>query len=230
MRSAGCAINDYADKDFDAHVERTQHRPLATGTIKPREALYVTAFLAVCSFVLILFTNFNTILLSLVGLILAVIYPYSKRITHFPQVFLGAAFSWGIPMAYSALGVPLDTTTWLVYTISVIWALVYDTMYAMVDREDDLKIGIKSIAILFGKADILIMVIIQIIILLGLLLVGSMEQMGIYYYWGLGVAAVFNFHQLWLIRDRDPAKCFKGFLNNNYFGMIVFIGIVLNYL
>ncbi|MCB1755512.1 MAG: 4-hydroxybenzoate octaprenyltransferase [Gammaproteobacteria bacterium] len=229
MRSAGCAINDYADRNIDRHVSRTRERPLTSGIITESEALAVAGTLALLAFLLLFLTNATTILLSFVGLLLAIIYPFSKRFTNLPQLFLGAAFSWGIPMAYTAVGVPLQKTTWLLFIASVLWALVYDTLYAMVDREDDLKIGVKSTAILFGEADVLIVSIIQIMVLLTLLLVGRQLGMSLYYYLGLLVASGFAVYQFTLIRKREPQKCFAAFLNNNYFGLAVFAGIVLHY-
>ncbi len=230
MRSAGCAINDYADRDIDKHVQRTKDRPLTSGKITPKEAVSVSAILAFSAFCLLFFTNINTILLSFIGLFLAVIYPFSKRFTHLPQLFLGAAFSWGIPMAYTAVDAAMTTTTWVMFFASVIWALVYDTMYAMRDRADDLKIGVQSTAILFGNADVLIISIIQISVLILWTLIGIMESFSYFYFVGVALAALFGVYQHFLIRNRDPLKCFQAFLNNHYFGMVIFIGIVLNYL
>ncbi len=230
MRSAGCAINDYADRNIDKHVERTKDRPLTAGRITTKEALGVASVLALAAFSLLFFTNLNTILLSIVGLFLAIIYPFSKRFTQLPQIFLGAAFSWGIPMAYTAVETPLTTTTWTLFSASVIWALVYDTMYAMRDREDDLKIGVKSTAVFFGNADVLIISIIQIVVLLIWILIGKLETFSYFYYIGLFSAALFAIYQHFLIRNRNPQKCFQAFLNNHYFGMVIFVGIALQYL
>ncbi len=229
MRSAGCAINDFADRDIDQHVARTHDRPLTSGKISGTEAILVAAVLAIFAFSLLFLTNYKTMLLSIVALVLAAIYPFSKRFTHLPQLFLGAAFAWGIPMAYAAVDVPLDKTTWLLFIASVLWTLAYDTMYAMVDRKDDLKIGVKSSAILFGDADVLIITVIQAMVLMTLALVGKQESFGIYYFGSLGVALCFALYQLMLIKNRVPRKCFAAFLNNNYFGMAVFVGIFLQY-
>ncbi len=229
MRSAGCAVNDFADRDIDLHVARTKDRPLTTGKITSKEALLIFATLSVCAFLLLLLTNTKTILLSFIGLFLAVIYPFSKRFTRLPQLFLGAAFSWGIPMAYAAVGEPLGTTTWLLFIASVLWALVYDTMYAMVDREDDLKIGIRSTAILFGNADIIIITTIQLVVLCIWVLVGWLGQMSLFYYAGLLLAFGFAVYQYTLVQNREPQKCFAAFLNQNYLGMAIFVGVVLHY-
>ncbi len=228
-RSAGCAINDYADRNFDADVARTSQRPLATGAIKPGEALIVAAVLMMIAFVLVLFTNALTIKLSFAALALATLYPYAKRHTYFPQLVLGAAFSWAIPMAYTAQTGSTNQITWLVFAASVLWALAYDTMYAMADREDDIKIGIKSTAIFFGEMDIVMVAVVQAMVLGTMVLVGYLQQLGISYYLSLVVAAVLVLYQLHLIRDRLPANCIKAFLNNHYLGMAVFIGIVLDY-
>ncbi len=229
MRSAGCAINDFADREIDRHVKRTKDRPLTSGEISSSEALGVAAFLAFIAFLLLFFINTKTILMSLVALALATIYPFSKRFTHLPQLFLGAAFSWSIPMAYTAVGAELDKVTWLLYIASLLWAVVYDTMYAMVDREDDIKIGVKSTAILFGDADIAIVPMIQFMVIFTLLLVGHQSDMSAMYYFALAGASCLFVYQFLLIRGRNPQQCFKGFLNNNYFGMVIFAGIFLHY-
>ncbi|MDO6459204.1 4-hydroxybenzoate octaprenyltransferase [Granulosicoccaceae sp. 1_MG-2023] len=229
-RSAGCAVNDFADRHIDRHVERTRERPLTSGLISSREALLVAVVLALLAFLLLFFTNGKTMLMSLVAVVLAVIYPFSKRFTHLPQVFLGAAFSWGIPMAYTAVGVPLTRTTWLLFIASVLWALVYDTLYAMVDREDDLKIGVKSTAILFGDADVTLVTLIHIIVLLALVLAGHQEGFGIWYHLATLFGAGFILRQYLFVRHRDRQRCFRGFLDNNYFGLAIFAGIVAHYL
>lgn len=228
-RSAGCAINDYADRDFDARVARTNTRPLATGELVPHEALLIAAVLMLLAFALVLQTNPLTIKLSFVALLLAAIYPFAKRYTHLPQLVLGMAFSWAIPMAYAAEINQLERVTWLVFTASVLWAVAYDTEYAMADREDDLKIGIRSTAILFGETDIAMVGAIQALVLVTLVLVGRVLELGSIYYLGLGLALLLVIYQLYLIRHREPAKCIRAFLNNHYLGMIVFIGIVLDY-
>lgn len=230
MRSAGCAMNDFADRKIDGHVERTRERPLATGKVSAREAVAVFVVLSLLSFGLVLLMNRFTVYLSLGGLALAVIYPFSKRYTNLPQVILGMAFAWAIPMAFAAQTDSLPREAWLIYVITVIWAVIYDTMYAMVDREDDIRIGVKSTAILFGEADRVILLILQVLMFTGLLLLGKQVGLGRPYYLAVGVAAVFALYQQYLIRAREPAACFRAFLNNNWLGMILFIGIALNYL
>lgn len=230
MRSAGCAINDYADRDIDAHVQRTRERPLAAGKVSPKEAIAVFCVLVLLAFGLVLLLNRFTIYMSIGGLVLAVIYPFSKRYTNLPQVILGMAFAWAIPMAFTAQTDSLPKEAWLIYVITVIWAVIYDTMYAMVDREDDLRIGVKSTAILFGEADRLILFILQLLMFSGLALLGKQAGLGKAYYLGVAVAGLLALYQQFLIRRREPAACFRAFLNNNWLGMILFIGIALNYL
>jgi 4-hydroxybenzoate polyprenyltransferase len=230
MRSAGCAMNDFADRNIDAHVERTRQRPIATGKVSPREALVVFCVLTLVSFGLVLLLNRLTIYMSLGGAALAAVYPFSKRYTHLPQVVLGMAFAWAVPMAYAAQTNSLPKEAWLIYVVTVVWAVIYDTMYAMVDIEDDLKIGVKSTAILFGEADKLILFILQLMMFAGLYLLGKQAGLGKAYYLGMGIAAVLALYQQVLIRQREPAKCFRAFLNNNWLGMVLFIGIVLDYI
>lgn len=230
MRSAGCAMNDFADRNIDAHVERTRDRPLAAGKVSPREAVMVFVVLSLLAFGLVLLMNRFTIYLSLGGLVLAVIYPFSKRYTNLPQVVLGMAFAWAVPMAFAAQTHSLPKEAWLIYVITVVWAVIYDTMYAMVDREDDIRIGVKSTAILFGESDRVILFILQVLMFTGLLLLGKQVGLGHAYYLAVGLAAVLALYQQYLIRRREPAACFQAFLNNNWLGMILFIGIVLNYI
>lgn len=230
MRAAGCVINDYADRDFDPHVERTKQRPLAAGQVTPKEALLLFVVLSLISFGLVLLLNTLTILLSFGGALLAASYPFMKRYTHLPQAFLGMAFGWAVPMAYAAETDSLPMVSWVLYLAVILWALVYDTMYAMVDKDDDLKIGVKSTAILFGEKDREIIAALQIVILALLIAVGRMEQMGGFYYTGLLGAAGFSVYQQKLIFHRERADCFKAFLNNNWFGLTVFAGIVGDYL
>ncbi|BAZ92450.1 4-hydroxybenzoate octaprenyltransferase [Thiohalobacter sp. COW1] len=230
MRSAGCVINDYADREFDPHVKRTRERPIASGKVSPREALALFAVLCLIAFALVLLMNPLTIKLAFVGAALAAIYPFTKRFTHLPQLVLGAAFGWGIPMAFAAQTGELPRLAWLLFLVNILWATAYDTQYAMVDRDDDLKIGVKSTAILFGEADRLIIAMLQLLVLLGLGLVGSMAQLGLYYYLGLAVAAALALYQQYLIRGREREGCFRAFLNNNWFGGAVFAGLVLDYL
>ena len=230
MRSAGCVINDYADRDFDRHVERTRDRPITAGRVKPREALALFAVLCLLAFALVLTLNRLTILMSFGGVVLAAVYPFTKRYTHLPQVVLGAAFGWAIPMAFAAQTGTVPKLAWLLFTVNVLWSTAYDTMYAMVDREDDLKIGVKSTAILFGEADRLVIGILQGLVLLGLVLAGRMAGLGGLYYLGLLAAAALALYQQYLIRNRDRQGCFQAFLNNNWFGAAVFAGIFLDYL
>lgn len=229
MRSAGCAINDYADRNFDAHVARTRERPLATGAVSPREALVVFALLSLTSFALVLLLNWQTVALSVVALGLTVVYPFMKRFTHVPQLFLGAAFGWAIPMAFMAVSESIPGYAWTLFGTALIWALVYDTQYAMVDREDDLAIGIKSTAILFGRWDRLVIGLLQVLMLGLLVWVGLIAGRGLWYMGGLAAAAGMALYQQWLIRDQDPALCFQAFLNNNYLGMAIFMGLVIDY-
>jgi len=230
MRAAGCVINDYADRDFDPHVERTRQRPIAAGKVKPGEALIVFVVLCLCSFGLVLMLNIYTIMLSFIAAFLAASYPFMKRYTHLPQAYLGIAFGFAVPMSFSAQLNSIPAVAWVMYLAVVLWALVYDTMYAMVDKEDDLKIGVKSTAILFGDYDRHIMAILQIIIIGLLFAVGQMKQLGWPYYSGVLVASGFSVYQQKLIFHREKAQCFKAFLNNNWFGMAVFAGLVMDYL
>lgn len=229
MRSAGCVINDYADRDFDPHVARTQDRPIATGKVKPKEALLLFVALCLGAFLLVLTQNWLTIGLSVVGALLAAIYPFMKRHTYLPQVFLGLAFGWAIPMAFAAQTGDVPIAAWLLLTATVLWATAYDSMYAMVDIEDDLKIGVKSTAILFGEADKLIIGSLQGLFLLTMWIVGNKLELGTFYYLGLLVATALGIYQQYLIRNRDPEGCFKAFLNNHWFGAAIFAGLVLHY-
>lgn len=230
MRSAGCAINDYADRNIDAHVERTRERPIATGKVSAKEALAVFVVLSLIAFGLVLLMNRFTVYLSIGGVVLAALYPFSKRYTNLPQVVLGMAFAWAIPMAFAAQTNSLPKEAWLIYVITVLWAVIYDTMYAMVDREDDIRIGVKSTAILFGEADRLILFILQLMMFTGLALLGKQAGLGKAYYLAVGLAGLLALYQQFLIRHREPAACFRAFLNNNWLGMILFIGIMLNYI
>ena len=229
MRSAGCAINDFADRDIDPHVERTKNRPLAAGRVSARETLLVFASLALLAFLLVLLMNEFTIYMSFAGVALAATYPFMKRFHYMPQVHLGAAFGWAVPMAFTAQTNELSTIAWLLFMATVLWATAYDTMYAMADREDDLKIGVKSTAILFGELDRAIIAMLQVLLLLDLALIGQQAELGLYYYLGLIAASGFALYQQYLIKDRQPQKCFQAFLNNNWFGMVIFIGIFVDY-
>lgn len=229
MRAAGCIINDYADRGFDPHVTRTRERPLATGEVSVYEALVLFALLGLIAFGLVLTLNMLCLELAIVGLALAVSYPFMKRYTYMPQPYLGLAFGWGIPMAYAAATGQVPGEAWLIFIANILWATVYDTLYAMVDRRDDLKIGIKSTAILFGDMDRTIIGVLQALLVLNLVLVGTRLQLGAAYFIGLGFATCFALYQQYLIRKREPEKCFQAFLNNNWFGAAVFSGILLNY-
>jgi 4-hydroxybenzoate polyprenyltransferase len=229
MRSAGCAINDYADRSFDPRVQRTRDRPLAAGRISTLEALVLFALLSLAALMLALQLNRSTLLLAVAGGFLAITYPFVKRFLPVPQMYLGITFGWGIPMAFEAQYEHLPQVAWLLLLANVLWVTVYDTIYAMVDRDDDVKIGVRSTAILFGDSDRHIIAVLQIMTLLSLYLVGRIIHMGYWYGAGLCAGAVFFVYQLWLIRARDRDGCFRAFLNNNYFGMAVFIGMALEY-
>lgn len=229
MRAAGCAINDFADRKVDGHVKRTKDRPLASGRVAPVEAVLLFLILALVAFLLVvLFTNTLTLYLSFGGLVLAFIYPFMKRYTHLPQLFLGAAFSWAIPMAWAAEAGEVSRLAWLLFTANLLWTVAYDTLYAMVDRDDDIKIGIKSTAVLFGDADRAIIGMLQGLVVLILILVGNQAELGVFYYLGLvGMAALFVYQQH-LARYRERAACFKAFLNNNWAGFAVFAGLFID--
>lgn len=230
MRSAGCVINDYADRKVDGHVERTQGRPLITGAVSSKQALILFFSLLAASFILVLFTNTLTIQLSFAGAALAALYPFMKRHTHLPQVFLGAAFSWAIPMAFAAQADELPKYIWLIYIANLSWTVAYDTMYAMVDRNDDLKIGVKSTAILFADADKVMIGILQGIAIFCLFLLGSELKLNGFYYLGLLAAIGLMVYQHWLIRARDREGCFAGFINSHWVGVAVWLGLILAYL
>ena len=229
MRAAGCAINDFADRDWDRHVKRTKDRPLTAGRVRAWEAVALFAGLCLVSFLMVvLFTNTLTLYLSFGGALLAFIYPFMKRYTHLPQLFLGAAFSWAIPMAWAAEANQLSQLTWLLFTANVLWTVAYDTLYAMVDRDDDLKVGIKSTAILFGEADRAIIALLQTMVVVILVMVGQRAELGSFYYLGVvAMATLFVYHQ-YLARERSREDCFKAFLNNNWAGFAVFLGLALD--
>ena len=229
MRATGCAINDFADRDWDRHVKRTKDRPLTAGRVRAWEAVALFAGLCLVSFLMVvLFTNSLTLYLSFGGALLAFIYPFMKRYTHLPQLFLGAAFSWAIPMAWAAEANQLSQLTWLLFTANVLWTVAYDTLYAMVDRDDDLKVGIKSTAILFGEADRAIIALLQTMVVVILVMVGQRAELGSFYYLGVvAMATLFVYHQ-YLARERSREDCFKAFLNNNWAGFAVFLGLALD--
>ncbi|MDV5227146.1 4-hydroxybenzoate octaprenyltransferase [Providencia rettgeri] len=229
MRAAGCVINDFADRHFDGHVERTKHRPLPSGDVTEKEAKILFAALVGLSFLLVLTLNAMTIWLSIAGLALAWIYPFVKRVSNLPQVVLGAAFGWSIPMGFSAVSESLPFVCWLLFLVNILWSVIYDTQYAMVDRDDDLKIGVKSTAILFGQYDKLIIGVLQVVMLGLLVAIGLLAQLGITYYVCLLLAALLFVYQQKLMVNRERAPCFKAFMNNNYVGFILFIGILVSY-
>lgn len=229
MRSAGCVINDFADRHIDGHIERTKNRPLAAGLVTASEAIQLFILLCACAALLLFFTNRLTVLLAVVALLLAALYPFTKRFTHLPQVFLGMAFSCSIPMAFAAQTNTLPEIIIPLYVAVVVWVIVYDTFYAMVDREDDLKIGVKSTAILFGRYEKLITTTLQIIFIALIIKIGLLIELGRIYYGSVVVTALFFIHQQQLISQREKNKCFRAFLNNNYVGMAIFIGIAADY-
>lgn len=229
MRSAGCAINDFADRQVDPHVRRTRTRPLAAGEISAAEALVLFVGLSLIALGLVLTMNRLTQGLALVGAVLAIVYPFMKRYIATPQAVLGMAFGWSVPMAFAAQTGTIPPLAWLLFCGVLLWAVVYDTMYAMVDREDDLKLGVKSAAILFGDADRTILAALHASLLLTLYLVGQRAGLGGWYLGGLAAAAASAGWQLWLIRRREPADCFRAFLNNHVYGAAVFAGILLHY-
>ena len=230
MRSAGCVVNDYADRDFDPHVARTRDRPLAAGKVSPKEALLLAAGLALLAFLLILPLNRLVLGLSIVALFLAASYPFTKRFFAIPQAYLGIAFGFGIPMSYAALRGEVPMEAWVLLAANVFWAIAYDTQYAMVDRADDLRIGIKTSAITFGRFDLFAIAACY-AAALGLLAgVGVQRGQGIAFYGGLAAAAAVAVYHMYLIRQRDPRQCFRAFLHNTWFGAAVFSGIALDYL
>jgi len=229
MRSAGCVINDFADRNVDPYVKRTKNRPLAARRVGPREALVLFVGLAAVALYLALQLDFATLKLAFIGAALTISYPFLKRFFPLPQFYLGLAFGWAVPMAYMAAAGSLPRVAWVLFVTAVVWACIYDTLYAMVDRDDDLKIGVKSSAILFADMDKLIVAIMQLMMLFALLLVGRAMKFGSWYLTGVSAAAVFFLYQQWLIRDREPAKCFRAFQNNQYVGLSVFIGVLLEY-
>ncbi|QXN64460.1 4-hydroxybenzoate octaprenyltransferase [Serratia sp. JSRIV002] len=229
MRAAGCVVNDYADRAFDGHVKRTAGRPMPSGRVSEKEAKILFVSLVLVSFALVLTLNAMTIWLSLAALALAWVYPFMKRVTNLPQVVLGAAFGWSIPMAYAAVSESLPLSCWLLFLANICWTVAYDTLYAMVDRDDDVKIGIKSTAVLFGRHDKLIVGVLQFATLLLMLWVGYLMQLGGAFYWSLLLAGALFIHQQKQVAGRDRDACFRAFLNNNYVGLVLFIGIALSY-
>jgi len=230
MRSAGCVINDYADRRFDPHVARTRDRPLAAGRVSPREALALFAGLCLLAFLLVLQLNRLTVLLSFAAAALAVVYPFTKRWTHLPQVVLGLAFGWAVPMAFAAQTGTVPPVAWTLLAANVLWSTAYDTFYAMVDRPDDLRIGVRSTAILFGSWDRLAVGLLQAGFLALLAVAGLQAGLGAAYGAGLAAAAALMAYEQWLVRRREPEACFRAFLHNGWVGAAVFAGIALDYL
>jgi len=228
-RSAGCVINDYADRWLDPQVERTRDRPLATGAVSGREALAVFAVLMGVAFALVLTLNRLTIYLSVVGLVLAASYPYLKRYTYLPQIYLGLAFGWGIPMAFAAVLGDVPVLAWLLYAANLVWATAYDTWYAMVDRDDDIRAGSKSTAILFGGMDLVAQGVLYTLLVGALWLVGNHAGLGLHYWFALGIVVVLIAWEFIIARGRDGAGCFRAFVHNHWIGLVVFAGIALHY-
>jgi 4-hydroxybenzoate polyprenyl transferase, proteobacterial len=229
MRAAGCVVNDYADRKFDGHVKRTANRPLPSGAVTEKEARTLFVVLVLLSFLLVLMLNTMTILLSVAGLMLAWVYPFMKRYTHLPQVVLGAAFGWSIPMAFAAVSESLPLSCWLMLLANIFWAVAYDTQYAMVDRDDDVKIGVKSTAILFGQHDRLIIGILQAGVLALMAAIGWLNGLNWVFYAAIVIAGGLFVYQQKLIFHRERAACFQAFMNNNYVGLVLFIGLAVSY-
>lgn len=229
MRAAGCVLNDFADRNIDPYVERTRNRPIPSGAVAPLEALALFVALALIAIGLASMLNRQAQMLAIVAAALTIVYPFIKRFLSVPQFFLGAAFGWAVPMAFAAQTGQTPQLAWLVFSAALIWATIYDTFYAMVDREDDLKIGVKSTAILFGDADLFVIGALQVLMLMALIFVGNMAELGPWYFVSLVVAAGMMAWHLSLARERDRDGCFRAFLHNHYVGLVVFVGIVLHY-
>lgn len=229
MRSAGCVINDFADRGFDGHVGRTKNRPIVQGQVSPREALWLFVGLIFIAFLLVCATDFHTVLLSLGALVLATLYPFMKRYTHFPQVVLGAAYAWAIPMAYSALHQPLSLACALLYIATLLWAVAYDTLYAMVDKEDDLKIGVKSTAIAFGEYDQIVVWLCHMLMLAMLVVLGWQTSRGMPFFLGIFSAFCLAIYQQWMIRNNEKEAFFRAFLHNHWLGLVLFLGTFLDF-
>ena len=229
MRSAGCVLNDYVDRKIDPYIERTRTRPIASGAVAPGEALTLFAALSLIAIWLATMLNEPAQLLAIVAAGLTIAYPFIKRFVSIPQFVLGAAFGWAVPMAFAAQTGETPQLAWIVFGAALIWAVIYDTFYAMVDREDDKKIGVKSTALLFGDMDLFVIAGLQLVMLLALIFVGLRAALGGWYYASVAVAAGLMIYHQWLARDRQPAGCFAAFMRNHYIGMAVFIGIVLHY-
>lgn len=229
MRSAGCVLNDFADRNIDPYVERTRNRPIASGAVAPAEALTLFVALALIAIGLAAMLNPLAQMLAAAAAALTVLYPFIKRFVSIPQFILGAAFGWAVPMAFAAQTGEAGQIAWLVFGTALIWAVIYDTFYAMVDREDDQKIGVKSTAILFGDADLFVIGGLQLLMLVALVFIGDMTGLSGWYYCSIAVAAILMGYHQWLARDREPVGCFQAFIHNHYVGMVIFVGIVLHY-
>jgi 4-hydroxybenzoate polyprenyltransferase len=229
MRSAGCVLNDFADRNIDPYVERTRNRPIASGAVAPIEALVLFAALGLIAIGLATMLNQQAQMLAVVAAGLTVIYPFIKRFLSIPQFVLGAAFGWAVPMAFAAQAGETSQLAWLVFGVALVWAVIYDTFYAMVDRKDDIKVGAKSTAILFGEVDLFVIAGLQGLMLLGLVFIGLRAELGFWYYASVVVAACLMAYHLWLARDRQPAGCFAAFMHNHIIGLVIFVGIVLHY-
>ena len=229
MRSAGCVLNDYVDRKIDPYVERTRSRPIASGAVAPMEALVLFVALSLIAVGLATMLNRPAQMLAIVAAGLTIAYPFVKRYVSIPQFILGAAFGWAVPMAFAAQTAETPQLAWLVFGTAMIWAVIYDTFYAMVDREDDIKVGVKSTAILFGEVDIFVIAGLQGLMLVALILIGYRADLSAWYYLSVFIAGAMMAYHLWLARDRQPAGCFEAFLHNHFIGMVVFIGIVLHY-
>jgi len=228
MRTAGCIVNDIFDRRFDRQVQRTQHRPLATQEIPLHHAILLLLLFCGLSLILVLFLNTFSLALAVIGLLIAVIYPLMKRVTHWPQAWLGLAFAWGIPMAFAAQTNTVPGLAWWLFATTALWIIVYDTFYGMVDRADDIKIGVQSTAVLFGRFDRLIIACLQATVIISLALIGRFLNLGLVFYSGLLIATFLAIYQQYLIRNRDPQACFRAFLNNHWFGCAIFFGIALS--
>ena len=228
MRSAGCVINDYADRNIDQNIDRTKDRPLITGEVSPKAALRLFVFLLIIAFGLVLLTNTLTIKLSLIALALATLYPFTKRWTHLPQVVLGVAFGMSVPMAFSAQTGSIPVSAGWIFPATIAWTLIYDTFYAMADRDEDIKIGLKSTAILFEKYDQIFITFLQIILIIVFVVIGNLFDLGSIYYFSLVIILIFMIYHQFLMKKRQKELFFKAFLNNNFIGMTAFIGIFLS--
>jgi len=229
MRSAGCVLNDYADRKIDPYVERTRNRPIASGAVAPTEALILFVALGLIAVGLASMLNRPAQVLAVIAAGLTIVYPFIKRFVSIPQFVLGAAFGWAVPMVFAAQTGGTPQLAWLVFGVALIWAVIYDTFYAMVDREDDIRVGVKSTAILFGDVDLFVIAGLQLLMLLGLVFVGLRASLGFWYFVSVAISACLMAYHLWLARDRQPAGCFAAFLHNHVIGLIIFVGIVLHY-